>query len=216
MKMGPDLLRNLCRGLSRLDPLHIVGAPVFRLLTARTYLETDPFPSLTRLKLVYAQDPALLCEDAPEEGDDTLFSRLQLIPTLCAVVLEDNMWHIPIDLLGCSPMTHLASRTFNWKAFALSSVYRVGAEVCCVFRALSSSLRSVYLTGYEPYANIWRDLVLLPPSLEHLEVGFGSRCPIRCPTDPPSLPKLENLPWIDFPNLQHLHLGGDVVSALTS
>ncbi|GAA5999826.1 uncharacterized protein JCM10292_003759 [Rhodotorula paludigena] len=214
LKMGPDLLRELCRRLSRLDRLHIVGAPIFRLLTARTYLETDPFPSLTRLRLIYAQDPALLCEDAPEEGDDTLLSRLQLIPTVCAVTLE-NMWHVPIDLLGCSPMTQLASRTFSWKAFTLSGFYRIGPELRCMFRGLSSSLRSVQLFGYEPYANIWRDLVVLPRSLEHLDVGFGYCCPVQCPTDPPPLPKLENLPWVDFPNLQHLHLGGDVVSALT-
>ncbi|GAA5839640.1 hypothetical protein JCM9279_006005 [Rhodotorula babjevae] len=209
--VGPGLLRDLIRLLPRVRTLHVVGLEVYRILLARKFLEERPFPHLHGL--ILGVDPDYVGEDLREPDDYALFANLSLIPTLRCVILETSAHDLPTSRLNLDVATSLAPRSLYLPTLQVLDFGRLGPEASTLFSALRPGLTSLVVSCQSFYKSFDADLIRLPPTVVTLSLTVGLKCPFYFAAtggkvDDPLLP-------VALPNLQHLRLGGPLVSPST-
>ncbi|GAA6043390.1 hypothetical protein JCM8097_005302 [Rhodosporidiobolus ruineniae] len=124
--------------------------------------------------------------------DEHLCRCLTHLPSLKHVQLWGGGKAMPIDFLSVDPASAPAPRSWLLESFTISQkphvdFFKVEANGC--------------------YPDFGADLAVLPSTLESLDLSFGMFC--ECDTG--QLPLVDEV-ILSFPNLEHLHLGGNLLS----
>ncbi|BGP63489.1 hypothetical protein NBRC10512v2_004836 [Rhodotorula toruloides] len=156
-----------------------------------------------------------------DEADDgwTYTSDAELVHSLAKVATLEHLvfrfapHDLPIDLLNLGPRVSVPARSLRLRSFAVEKHFRIGRDIRVLLAGLAADcLRTVKIEGLLAYPDIMHDLALLPPTVDHLDLKLGNNCPYY--DHSAKHPKLADIAW-HMPSLEHLHLGGDIVSRAT-
>ncbi|BGP17371.1 hypothetical protein JCM10213_003415 [Rhodosporidiobolus nylandii] len=204
-----NLLGTLVSSLPNLTHLSLIGHALLSLLTDVSYLQEKP---LSRVQILEIK--LLLFQDWNFPAAETVLHDLAIhLPHLRTLYIRHNMRLLPLTLLNVSSSAILPPRAWPLHSFVLKCIL-TPPEFRTLLSAFSSpSLTSLTLTlAMGPYAGFMADLARLPHSLRVLRFYFGTQCgePDRKP-----FPSFASDGSLHLPNLEHLVLSGNIVSAAT-
>lgn len=206
---GIGLITDLLRLTTRLESFNVVGMYFIRPLLLNDSLLQDRWPRLNTiiLNLDEADDGWTYTSDAE------LVHSLAKVATLEHLVFRFAPHDLPIDLLNLGPRVSVPARSLRLRSFAVEKHFRIGRDIRVLLAGLAADcLRTVKIEGLLAYPDIMHDLALLPPTVDHLDLKLGNNCPYY--DHSAKHPKLADIAW-HMPSLEHLHLGGDIVSRAT-
>ncbi|BGP17535.1 hypothetical protein JCM10213v2_005568 [Rhodosporidiobolus nylandii] len=211
--VGFGLIKELVRAMPHLDELTLFGkAFVANVLTVR-FLTKEPMPTVRTIILWIKED-----EDWTEPDDRTVLHKISLIPSLSRLYLNLNRnTQLPIDLLNFYPSSSLAPRSLSVDGVRMDNGGWLGPEIRNLFRAVPPTFCAITLEFLSVHPAFPSDLAVLPPSLRTLTLVFGPACPDgEFPFAEPTqlFPKVED-ELLFLPNLEHLHLSGNIVTPAT-
>ncbi|BGP01134.1 Proteophosphoglycan ppg4 [Rhodotorula toruloides ATCC 204091] len=208
LESGIGLIEDLLRLTTRLESFNVVGMYFIRPLLLNELLQ-DRWPRLNTviLNLDEADDGWTYTSDAE------LVHNLAELPTLKHLVFRFAPHDLPVDLLNLGPRVSVPARSLRLRSFAVEKHFRIGRDIRILLAGLAADcLRTVKIEGLTAYPEFMHDLALLPPTVDHLDLKLGNTCPYYDRSA--KHPKLANIAW-HMPNLEHLHLEGDIVSRAT-
>lgn len=157
-------------------------------------------------KLVHAEIRLQPSEEFEQE-DTPLFIAASRFPTLRHLDVEGMSESLPLDLSAFSIIDPskrpIPSHSWGLVSLVLARVWMFDRELRYLFSSLNQ-LEALKIEGYQADPTFAQNLSLLPKTLQNLTITL-----LGDPDSSASLPTLNYLPlW--FPNLEHLHLTGDI------
>lgn len=206
--LGIGLVKDLLRLFTRLESINVVGMYFIRPILQREPLQDRAWPRLSTIVLNMDE----FDDGFADSYDAELVHNLSFLPALAHLIIRFASHDLPVDLLNLGPRVSVPARSLRLKSLTVEKHAHIGCEIRVLLAAPTDSLRTVKIDGGFAYPNLFQDLALLPPSVDHLDLKLGHSCPYNDRTA--KHPKLADIAWY-LPNLEHLHLAGDIVNKAT-
>ncbi|BGP17512.1 hypothetical protein JCM10213_008246 [Rhodosporidiobolus nylandii] len=207
--IGVGFVQDLLALLPKLRALRLIGEALVVEVLEQPYLATGALSRVKSLGLCL-----LAGEDYDADEAAGICRSLALhLPSLEQLCLDGNQGELPCDLLNLSPHVYLPPRSLDVQSLFFRQILAIHEECRTLFSSLTASLDVLDIETIHLYPNFMSDLALLPSSLTDLSLDCGIACPDYL-SHRQEFPKLGEIPLF-LPNLEHLHLTGDVVSSAT-